>query len=335
MPETILSLSPARGARLAVWDRVGMFAAISSATEIGLGGFLHALHVPLTGHFLANFQGVVLASFLDRRPGRKPYVFFVSATGAALKSLSPMGRKLRPMLGIFMQGLLFHGAVNVLGCGALGVVMGQSLIGAWCSAQTFLFQYVFFGQSLLLGYGRLLDISGHYVWLPTSSPLAWLGAWIALNGLVSAGVGFAAYRFAWHPAATTRISPMAGHRSSCSGETDWACLPSWFASIVEALAELRRPSFVLPFAFVLIFAWFGRNRWDVVALLALRGTAVAFLCFLIVKRIDFIRLTLWLRARGWGGPARALDTALAQLPARSAALSRRPVKNPSTEPVGR
>lgn len=317
------------------WARMGLFGAASSATEIGAGSFLHALHVPLGGHFLANLQGVVLTGFLNRRTERRRHVFFVSVISGALKSLSPAGRRFRPMLAIFVQGTLFHASVNLLGTGALGVAVGQSLIGAWCSFQPYFFQYLLFGPDLIKSYERFFELAGRYTPFAVGSPQALLGFWIGLHAALSFAVGLAAYYGlvgrSWipEPGAVEPTGEIRARSPAEGGAAEpkpgggqaepslrWHEVQPWSESVLQAVSELRRTSFIFPFLFVLGFAWLGRSQWDDMAFLGLRAVLVAFVCYVLVKRIDFPAAARWMQARGWAGPARALETAMAELPRR-------------------
>lgn len=171
------------------WNRVGQYGAVSAAAEIGMGSLVHTLNVPYGGHMMANLQGLLLGAYIERRRCHARSVFSVAAISAALKSLSPSGRRFRPMFAIFTQGLLYHGAVNLLGAGLAGAAIGQALIGAWCSFQPYFLQYIFFGRDLLKSYASLFAALN--TWLPWGlpSPLVLLGIWIAVNAGISAVVG--------------------------------------------------------------------------------------------------------------------------------------------------
>ena len=86
-------------------DRVGTYAANLSLIEVGLGSVVHGLKLPFGGQVLSINQCVIL-SHAARRLGinAKTGVFTISTIAATLKSLSPAGNKLGPMLSISMQG---------------------------------------------------------------------------------------------------------------------------------------------------------------------------------------------------------------------------------------
>ena len=113
---------------------VGLWAGTLAATEVGLGSILHGLHVPLAGSMLSLNQGVFLTR-ATKTAGRHQKVrtlpFEISAITAVLKSFSPVGKKLTPMLAITAQGALFSLATVICGANLLGVMIGSALLATW------------------------------------------------------------------------------------------------------------------------------------------------------------------------------------------------------------
>lgn len=128
-------------------DQIGKRAALLSAVEIGLGSLLHGLHVPLAGHVLSLNQGFILSrahlELQDKRAGG-----MISTTAALLKSLSPAGKKLTPMLAIALQGQLFGLGPLVLGTNRPGLILGMWLLSLWGIVQPLLFYTLVFGEKL-------------------------------------------------------------------------------------------------------------------------------------------------------------------------------------------
>ncbi|MFM8268834.1 MAG: hypothetical protein ACKN9V_01485, partial [Pseudomonadota bacterium] len=88
----------------------GVYAGILSLVEIGLGGLLHGMKIPFAGTFLSLNQGFFLTRLIKLNcfsPDARTLPFRVSNITALLKSLSPAGKKLLPMLAISAQGFLF------------------------------------------------------------------------------------------------------------------------------------------------------------------------------------------------------------------------------------
>lgn len=121
---------------------VGLWAGTLAVTELGLGSLLHALHVPLTGTLLSLNQGLFLSRVtrIDSlqthdRQRTKTLPLEISSVTAILKSLSPVGKRLTPMLAIAAQGFLFTSGTVLFGPNLFGVLVGSLLLSMWAIAQ--------------------------------------------------------------------------------------------------------------------------------------------------------------------------------------------------------
>jgi hypothetical protein len=131
-------------------DSFGKYTGFLSIAETGLGSLLHAYHVPLAGHVLSLNQGFLLSRYVETTPtvsGWSPYR--VSMMAAAMKSLSPMGKLLTPMLGISVQGLLFSTGVSVFGMNVLGALVGMIFLSLWAFLQPALTLFFIYGNDLI------------------------------------------------------------------------------------------------------------------------------------------------------------------------------------------
>ncbi|MES2801325.1 MAG: hypothetical protein V4654_02435 [Bdellovibrionota bacterium] len=142
---------------------ISYYATLQSLVEVGLGSFLHAMHIPFSGHALSLNQGLILTQACQKIETRKEAITAtngISIITAILKSLSPMGKRLTPMLAISMQGFLFSIGVFIFGNNILGMILGISLLSLWSFAQPLLFAYLFFGEKLFFAVEKLwLDIA--------------------------------------------------------------------------------------------------------------------------------------------------------------------------------
>jgi hypothetical protein len=129
-------------------DDIGKKAALLSIVEIGLGSFLHAFSVPFAGHFLSLNQGFILTRATMESGDRKaPGI--ISAVAALLKSLSPVGKKLTPMLAIGMQGQLYNLGLLLLGNNGFGRILGMSLLCLWGFVQPLALYFILYGKTLV------------------------------------------------------------------------------------------------------------------------------------------------------------------------------------------
>ena len=129
-------------------DDIGKKAALLSIVEIGLGSFLHAFSVPFAGHFLSLNQGFILTrAAMESGDKRAPGI--ISAVAALLKSLSPVGKKLTPMLAIGMQGQLYNVGLFLLGNNGFGRILGMSLLSLWGFVQPLALYFILYGKTLV------------------------------------------------------------------------------------------------------------------------------------------------------------------------------------------
>lgn len=115
-------------------DLIGLWAATLSIAEVGVGSFMHALHIPLTGTFLSLNQAAFLTRLTklnQHRDDARGLAFDVSTVTALIKSFSPIGKRLTPMLAISVQGLLFNLGLWIFGVNIVGALIGSFLLSAW------------------------------------------------------------------------------------------------------------------------------------------------------------------------------------------------------------
>lgn len=143
---------------------ISYYATLQSLVEVGLGSFLHAFHIPFSGHALSLNQGLILTQACQKTQTRKEAITATNGIAiitAILKSLSPIGKRLTPMLAISMQGFLFSLGILALGNNIFGMLLGISLLSLWAFAQPLLFAYLFFGEKLFFAIEKLwLEIAG-------------------------------------------------------------------------------------------------------------------------------------------------------------------------------
>jgi nucleoside-triphosphatase THEP1 len=264
------------------WGRVGIFGAAAGGAEASLGAVLHGALVPARGLVMASLQAAMLAT-AAKGLERRERVVWVAFVAAGLKALSPAGSRLRPMLGITMQGILYTAAGSLGGWRRAAQIVGAGLVGAWSAAQGFLLQYLLLGQALLDA------IRAAVGWLGFGSLAVALAAWVGSWALVSAGVGAVALR-----------------------RMDEAAMLAWAerGEIQKARAEFLRPSFWLPLVLVALAVKLSGGGWEAVGWVVVRATTIAFLLVVAVRWLDLPGVARWLRRKGQWGPALAFERAL-------------------------
>lgn len=302
------------------WTRLGLFGGAAGGIEMTVGSALHAMKVPLRGLAMSSLQGamMVFAGTGLAQPGRVVWVPFISG---GLKALSPAGNRVRPMIAIIMQGLLFGAAVQALGWNMFGLALGGALIGAWAALQGFLLQYLMLGQEMVRAYDAIV------LWLAdkwgvTAPGLPWLiGAWAALHALAASGVVLTAWRLRRPPAALQKIieretAPLAaaaaGQSTANATGADTKVSPAPRAPWRRRLREFGRWQFWLPLLVVSAILLGSGSSWETVAWLTLRFIAVGVVLIALISLLRPARWAEKLRRRGWWGPAVALDGAISR-----------------------
>jgi hypothetical protein len=283
------------------WTRVGLFGGAAGGLEMTVGAALHAAQIPLRGLAMSSLQAamMVFAGAGLGSPGRVVWVPFISG---GLKALSPAGNRVRPMLAIVMQGLLFGASVQVLGWNFFALGLGGALVGTWAALQGILLQYLLLGSELVSAYDTVVLWLADR-WQVTAPSLPWLVVlWAVLHALVAGGVALAAWKLRQPPAALRQVL----EREHISAP------PPSVPAGWRRLRDFGHWQFWLPFLLVAAILLGSGRPWSAVAWLALRFLAVG--CVLIAL-LSLLRPARWaeqLRRRGWWGPALAFSGALSR-----------------------
>lgn len=155
-----------RGARERFWAYAAAFGALWGVLETTLGAFLHSLRIPFAGVLLATAAAALMASQRVIYP-RRGLTLATGMIAALVKTISPGGVVLGPMLAIFSEALLAESCFLFWGAVAPAAALAGALCSIWSAFQQLLTQYVFYGRGIielyLAGYARTchwLGLSG-------------------------------------------------------------------------------------------------------------------------------------------------------------------------------
>ncbi len=283
------------------WTRIGLFGGAAGGLEMTVGSAMHAARIPLTGLAMSSLQAamMVFAGSGLSEPGRVVWVPFISG---GLKALSPAGNRVRPMIAIVMQGLLFGASVQALGWNLVSLALGGALVGAWAALQGFFLQYLMLGGELLSAYDTMVRWLAQQ-WHITAPGLPWLlGAWTLLHALIAAGATLTAWRLKRPPAALQRIIE---RESQATAAAPGSARAGW-----RRLRELGHWQFWLPLLVVAIILLGSGRSWETVAWLIMRFVAIGCLLLALVSLLQPARWAEQLRRHGWWGPALAFSGAV-------------------------
>ena len=285
------------------WQRVGTYGAVAGGLEMGLGSALHGFRVPGRGLLLSSLQAGVMTE-AGEGLGRRRRVVWVPFIAAGLKALSPAGSRLRPMLAIAVQGLLFGGGTGLLGWNVAGVALGGALVGIWAALQGLVIQYLLVGDMLLDAYRATAACVGR--WLGTDAPAlgAAVAVWTLLHALATLSAALFVYR--------RRALPARFHDLADRCPARWSD-PSPANGRLQALRlawrDLRRPVFWAPPLLIGLVVLAAGSGWERLFWMLVRVASVGFVMFALARSFRPLRAAAWLRAHGLWGPALALEKA--------------------------
>ncbi|MBY0553115.1 hypothetical protein K2P97_01215 [bacterium] len=251
-------------------------AAQLSITEITLGSLGHGLKIPLTGQLLSLNQLAFMLNVVNKEKLPKSSAFEISGIAAILKSFSPAGQKLGPMLSIAMQGFLFWLGTAIFGLNIVGQIIGAVALSLWAFIQPFVTLFMIYGFDL----AKLIEfyskrISDDYSFFALSLVYA-VVAFMILK--ISVAVGFVIFSVSSKKEINVINQDKIGSallRQMPSGKSSNA--------LKSAVKDLFKPLFLLSFILMLVFIWqlngtLGEKIW-----LSLRPLAIAFVIFYLLR----------------------------------------------------
>ena len=287
------------------WIRVGQFGAAAGGFEATVGSALHGARVPMRGLFLSTVQSLVMMYAGDRMIDRSRVVWVPFISGA-LKALSPSGSRLRPMLAITVQGLLFSLAVTVFGWNVVGIFSGGWLVGAWAALQGIALQYLFIGGDLFPAVDTVIHWVAERLHLNIPGIATLVLVWVSLWGTVSAIATLLAWLRRHRLPARLSALLSRGERG-----VKWDVrTPTIAGAVRRGSRDLLRPLFWAPVAVVVIIVVTSGSSWEQGMWVTLRAVTVGWIFFSVAHMFDPRKLVSWLRRKGHWGPAMAFSRAL-------------------------
>ncbi|MEA9357655.1 hypothetical protein SHI21_15605 [Bacteriovorax sp. PP10] len=272
-------------------ELVGHYGATLSLIEVGLGSLLHAFKVPFSGILLSLNQGFILcrAAILSREiPQNLWTTYSISNVAAVLKSLSPAGKKLGPMLSLSMQGLLFNIGILLFGTNPVGLCVGMALLSVWTFLQPLVTYYLFFGKELINAVEYLYEKTLPYHGLKAESLL-----WIFLS-LVAAKMLLAMILaiIAWRTQGETiygknyeeGLIKLAREKGAKISDERKSGNAAWMA-----FKDLLRPLFLVSLLTTGVFLYFSQHNYAQIAWYLLRPIAIGFIFFYISRTLTLDR----------------------------------------------
>jgi hypothetical protein len=263
-------------------ETVTRHAAALSLVEVALGSAVHSLKIPFGGHWMSLNQGMFLTRVARSVPKQEPTraMIYVSNISATLKSLSPAGNKLGPMLAISAQGFLFSLPIAIAGVNFITVILSMILLSLWAFVQPFISLYVLYGSNIEKAFAFYLDLVEK---LPAWMPLSILGLVLTLIGIkiiLAVVLGTIAFRSDETRFASYQKSLLKRVPKTLSVPKP---LPSVPSRLLGALREIVRPYFLISLVLMGVFFFFQEGSLVRTIWLLLRPIAIGFVLFYLAR----------------------------------------------------
>ena len=310
-------------------EKIGTFAGINGAVEVGLGSILNAYHIPLKGHFLAYLQNVMLIAFGKTLNGRG--LIRISFISAMLKAFSPFGARFAPMMYIFSQGAVFAAPVAFFGWNALVVMLSSILMSWFTLALSLVVKYLLFGESIFVAYENVIFfLKTHTGYAVPSLLQVILGAFV-LKAIIAILLSTAAYYGNIQPLVQgISKKKKRGARLSRLRESPHGFLTPKKERQPKQICRLALGD-ILNFRFIamilltslLLFFFAGLSSTALFATIV-RGICISYLGFLIIRRVDIQKVAGYLDRRFGLGLGQSLPIALKAISKKNSATDSKP-----------
>ncbi len=297
-------------------EKISASAAILSLTEIGLGSMLHSFKIPFSGHFLSLNQTLILGKIsvtLKGVPRSRFCSSQISLISSLLKSLSPSGKKLTPMLAISAQGFLFNMGTLLFGVNPIGVWVGAVLLALWGFVQPIGIYMLLFGENLLyMGkyflkkFSVLSSISIEQVWTVL---VIIIGIKITLSTIVVFLI-FTIEKEKYLQWQQKLIKQSQRKRDNLHEQLQEQ---TFLTSVKKAIKDLFNPLFITTWVFTAIFFYFSKSEHSNLIWILCRPLIIGFLLFLSIRVLPFDTLFRCLEKLGFSNFSKILQSSIDKL----------------------
>jgi len=284
-------------------NKIGKKAALLSLMEIGLGGLLHSFKIPFSGHFLSLNQGFILSkSSLELKHKTAPAS--ISSVAALLKSLSPAGKKLTPMLAISAQGLLFNLGIIIFGINPIGILLGMILLSLWAFIQPFLIYLLLYGKDLWFMLEYFTNKLSKILSFEIENLLVVLGCFVAIKVLLAIIVGLSAFLVKEKTFYVYQNFLSRYKKIPYVKETN---------PYLGALKDLCNPLFILSFIIFMTFLINSHSHNAILYWYLLRPIALGYLIFLFLRVFPIEKITQVLKNSKFSNLGKVLESSLEEI----------------------
>jgi hypothetical protein len=282
-------------------ELIGHYSASISIIEIGLGSLLHAASIPLSGHILSINQSAIMAraSFISKSQSISLKISLISSI---LKSLSPAGKKLTPMLAILVQGCLFSIGLTFLGVNFLGLFLAVALSSLWAFIQPVILIYFLFGKTII---DVLNYFKKDFTFLTNIAPEVIIKL-LLLSYILKLFIGYI-YSLYVIKMSETKFASL---QSKMKIKESQRKRKNFKNQMLNAFFDLLQPIFIICFLLTALFLFHSEGSFVKVIWMLLRPIALGLILFYIIRIYPMDKLIIFLEKRKMVNISKSLKVAL-------------------------
>jgi hypothetical protein len=267
-------------------DHVTRTAAHLSLIEIAVGSVVHGLKLPLAGHALSLNQGFFLTHALRHSTTRfnaAQQSIEISSVSSVLKSLSPAGNKIGPMLSIATQGVLYSIGILILGRRLAGQILGMALLSLWAFIQPLITLFIIHGSQLEKVIGFYWKRISEDLPQISQSLVLILGFFVVAKVLMAISIPFVIKLLG-----PEKISNFENKILLENKLIRMKSRPQNRSPLKGALKDLTHPLFLLSMGLVIVYFFMTESSYVRLFWYCLRPIAIAFILFYLLRSPRFI-----------------------------------------------
>lgn len=254
--------------------------------EIVAGSVGHGFKIPFTGTLLSYYQLYVSLWLIVQKKINSIHVFNIAVIVALLKTLSPMGKKVTPMIAIATQGFLLWLGTAIFGVNVLGLALGAALMVTWSLVQ------VAIGYVLLYGFDFLRMIEFFQKEITEYIPL---DVYEVLFGylVVKISLAWVVLGFIYLRTDSTQSWLLSENRLQRMKQSMVKPRPNADQSPgVRALRDLFNPFFFISLVLMILFHYYRESSFAEILWFICRTLGLGFLMFYLIRSPWSIRFLI-------------------------------------------
>ena len=166
------------------WAFVTVFGTLWGGLELTLGTFLHVLHVPKTGFIMVALSAMLLIAQRHIFPARWS-TLAAGVIAACLKSLSPGGIIVGPIVGILSEALIIEICLLAAPRNVICNTLACSMALLWSQLQSVFKMWIYYGTDFLTSLVKVIE---KFLKIQWTAAIGWSVAGILVLIIVGTGI---------------------------------------------------------------------------------------------------------------------------------------------------